>query len=256
MLSAFRCHARCCIHLGSLNHWGLHHCNPLELPMEAYVQPGDGHWPIPGIHRVDVPCTALSRGASCYSVSCPPSIPTIWWSIQVLGLGRELCSSSTFPASGEESSSPGLVPSDDTVDSESLGHKPGDSGVVTGYQVYELTHTWSAEQFVGHPHIYPGFISKVSSLTHFPQEPWCGDYSFLDQSSCQLWTGLGFHPHWFHWAIRNWTHPWMSLMPLCLQFLLGFSIWLVLFLIILNCSLLLALSLINCGDRVGPFLCL
>ena len=51
---------------------------------------------------------------------------------------------------------------------------------------------------------------------------------------------------------QNWTHPWMSLMPLHLQSLLGFSTWLVPFLIILNCSLLLALHLINCGARLGP----
>ena len=41
------------------------------------------------------------------------------------------------------------------VNSESeMGVKPGDS--------------WSAEQFLAHSHIYPGFTGKVSSLTHFP----------------------------------------------------------------------------------------
>ena len=50
---------------------------------------------------------------------------------------------------GEGSSFPGLVPSDDMVDSESvMGIKPGDSGVVIGYQVDEFTCTWSAEWFV------------------------------------------------------------------------------------------------------------
>ena len=58
------------------------------------------------------------------------------------------------------------------VDSESaVGINPSDSGVVTGYQVDEFTHTWSAKQFVAHSHIYPGFMGKVSSLTHFPMEP-------------------------------------------------------------------------------------
>ena len=52
-----------------------------------------------------------------------------------------------------------------------MGIKPGDSSVVIGYQVDEFTHTWSAEQFVAHSHIYPGFTGKVSSLTHFPLEP-------------------------------------------------------------------------------------
>ena len=49
-----------------------------------------------------------------------------------------------------------------------VGIKPGDSGVVIGYQVDEFTCTWSAEQFVAHSHIYPGFTGKVSSLTYFP----------------------------------------------------------------------------------------
>ena len=43
-------------------------------------------------------------------------------------------------------------------------------------------------------------------------------------------------------------------MLLCFQSLLGFSAWLVLFLIIPNHSLFLALGLINCGARQGPFL--
>ena len=30
-------------------------------PWQAYVQPGDGHWPIPGMHRVAAPSTMLSR---------------------------------------------------------------------------------------------------------------------------------------------------------------------------------------------------
>ena len=63
-----------------------------------------------------------------------------------------------------------------------MGIKPGDSGVVIVYQVDEFTHTWFAEQFVDHSHIYPGLTGKVSSLTHFPLEPGCEDYSFLDQA--------------------------------------------------------------------------
>ena len=40
--------------------------------------------------------------------------------------------------------------------------------MVIGYQIDEFTCTWSAEWFVAHSHIYPGFTGKVSSLTHFP----------------------------------------------------------------------------------------
>ena len=84
---------------------------------------------------------------------------------------------------GEGSSVPGIVPSDDTVNSESaVGIETGNSGVVIGYQVDECTHTWSVEWFVAHSHIYPGVTGEVSSLTHFPLEPGCENYSFLDQA--------------------------------------------------------------------------
>ena len=83
------------------------------------------------------------------------------------------------------------MPLDDAVDSDSvMGIKLGDSGVVIGYQVDEFTHTWSAEQFVAHSHIYPGFTGKVSSLTHFPLESGCEDYAFLDQAVADFEQGL------------------------------------------------------------------
>ena len=83
------------------------------------------------------------------------------------------------------------MPSDDAVDSDSvMGIKPGDSGVVIGYQVDKFTRTWSAEQFVAHSHIYLGFTGKVSSLTHFPLEPGCEDYAFLDQAVADFKQGL------------------------------------------------------------------
>ena len=84
-----------------------------------------------------------------------------------------------------------MVPSDDAVNSESVvGIKPGDSSVVIEYQVDEFTCTWSAEQFVACPHIYPGCTGKVSSLTHFPLEPGCEDYAFLDQAVADFKQGL------------------------------------------------------------------
>ena len=92
---------------------------------------------------------------------------------------------------GEGSSFPHLVPSNYMVNSKSvMGIKPGDSGVVIGYQVDEFTCTLSAEQFVAHCHIYPGFTGKVSSLTHFPLELGCEDYSFLDQAVAGFEQGL------------------------------------------------------------------
>ena len=83
---------------------------------------------------------------------------------------------------GEGSSFPCLVPSNVTVDSESaVGIKPGDSGMVIGYQV---------DEFLAHSHIYPVFTGKVSSLTSLPLEPECEDYSFLDQAVTDLKQGL------------------------------------------------------------------
>ena len=71
-----------------------------------------------------------------------------------------------------------------------MGIKPGDSGVVIGYQMDDFTQTWSAEQFVAHSYIYPGFTGKVSSLTHFPLEPGCEDCSFLVQAMTDFEQGL------------------------------------------------------------------
>ena len=71
-----------------------------------------------------------------------------------------------------------------------MGITPGDSGVVIGYQVDEFTHTWSAEWFVDHSHIYPGFTGKVTSLIHFHLEPGCEYYAFLDQAVADFEQGL------------------------------------------------------------------
>ena len=38
------------------------------------------------------------------------------------------------------------------------------------------------ECFIAQSLIYPGFMGKVSTLTHFPLEPGCENYSFLDQA--------------------------------------------------------------------------
>ena len=133
-------------------------------------------------------------GAFCYSVSCSqPSHLFVGAYIQPWGLTGESPDPSPSLHDGEGSSFPGLVPSDDAGDSESvMGIEPGDSDVVIGYQVDEFTCTWSAEQFVACSHIYPGFTGKVSSLTHFPMEPGCEDYTFLDQAVADFEQGLDF----------------------------------------------------------------
>ena len=94
---------------------------------------------------------------------------------------------------GEGSSFSGLVPSDDMVDSESaVDIKPGNFGVVAGYQIDAFTCTWFAEQFLAHSHIFPGFTGKMSSLTYFPLKPGYEDYSFLDQAVADFEQGLHF----------------------------------------------------------------
>ena len=69
----------------------------------------------------------------------------------------------------EKSSFPGSTLPNNTVHSKSLVEvKPGDSGVVIRYHINGFTFTWLAENFIAHSQIYPGFTSKVSTLTHFP----------------------------------------------------------------------------------------
>ena len=133
-------------------------------PWQEYVQPGDGHQPTPGMHRVAAASTTLSMGEPTATQSAVPQSSLLYgWTYSFGGLADSQSIPLPFLHGGEGSSFLGLVPSNDTVDSESaMGIKPDDSSVVIGYQVDEFTHTWSAEWFVAHSHIYLGFIGKVS----------------------------------------------------------------------------------------------
>ena len=76
------------------------------------------------------------------------------------------------------------APPSDMVNTESVVWlKHGDSGVAIRYQVNEFTHTWLVEHYITQSHIYPGFISKVSTLTHFPLEPSFEDCYFFGPGS-------------------------------------------------------------------------
>ena len=182
MPSVFRCIVRCHIHLLGLNCWGLHHHNLLELTQGRHmcnlVMVIGPHWECSeGL----LPLLLWVGGAFYYSISWPPVVPTIWWGICFGGLAKSHPLPPPFMHCGEGSSVPGLVPPNDTVESV-VAIKPADSGVAIGYQVDEFTHTWSAEQFVAHSHIYPGFMGKVSSRNHSPLEWGCEDYYFLEQA--------------------------------------------------------------------------
>ena len=172
------------------------------------MQPGDGHWPTPSMHRVAAPSTTLSRGEPSATQSAVPKPSHLYGGAYSFG---GLAESHTIPLPSlhgrEGSSFPGLVPFDITVNSESvMGIKPGDSGVVIGYKVDDFTQTWSAEQFVAHSHIYPGFTGKLSSLTHFLLEPDCEDYSFQNQAMTDFEQGLDsiLTKSLRH---QNWTFP-------------------------------------------------
>ena len=144
--------------------------------------------PPPGLHQVAAPPATLGRVEPSATHSAVPQPIS-----GVYSLGGSIESHPIpLPSLHDgEGSFPGLVPSDDAVNSDSvMGIKAGDSGVVIAYQVDEFTRTWSAEQFVARFHIYPGFTGKVSSLTHFPLEPGCEDYAFLGQAVADFEQGL------------------------------------------------------------------
>ena len=90
----------------------------------------------------------------------PPSLMGLP-AIQLWGLAeRHLIPLPSFHG-GEGSSFPGLIASNDTVTSASvLGIKSGDSCVVIGYQIDELTHTWSAKWFVAYPTFILGSLVR------------------------------------------------------------------------------------------------
>ena len=131
-------------------------------PWQAYMQPGDCHLPTLAMHRVVAPSTVLSRVSLMLLNQLFPSHPNYIWAYNFGGLGSHPIPLPSLH-DGEGSSFPGLVPSNDMVNSESaVGVKAVDSGVVIGYQIDEFTHTWSAQQFVACSHIYAGFTGNVS----------------------------------------------------------------------------------------------
>ena len=150
---------------------------------------------------------ALSRGSLMLLTQLPCSHPNYMVWHTALGAWQSHLIPLTSLHGGEGSFFPGFIPSDDTVDFDSaIGIKPCFSGVVMWYQIDELTHTWSAEQFVAHSHIYPGFTGKVSSLN--PLSPWTRMWGLF----------LTMNRGWIPSSLillrqQNCTHPWMSLVP-------------------------------------------
>ena len=141
LLSTFRCRVGCCIHLWGLNPLGFAPLQPFGVyPWQVYVQPGDGHWSMPGMYRVVAPSTTLGRGSLLLLSQLFPNHLIYMVGHTALEDHCRVTQSIHLPnMMGRGLSFPGLVPSDDMVDSESvMGIKPGDSGVVIGYQVDEV----------------------------------------------------------------------------------------------------------------------
>ena len=98
-------------------------------------------------------------------------------------------------------------------------------------------------------------MGKVSTLTHFPLELGCENYSFLDQAVTDIEHGLdsilmdSINTQDLYTSM-------MSLMPLLLQSLQGSYVQLVPFLIPLNRSLLPAHNLTNYGYHTRVLLLL
>ena len=111
------------------------------------------------------------------------AIPPIWWGNTALGTWQSHLMPPPSPYDGYMSSFPDSAPPYNRFNSESVVEvKPGDSGVGIEYQPDEFDHTWLLEHFLVQSHIYPPFIGKMSTLTHFIHELGCEDYSFLDQA--------------------------------------------------------------------------
>ena len=94
------------------------------------------------MHRVAAPTATLGRvEPSATHSAVPQPIGGVY------SLGGSIESHLIPPPllhAGEGSSFPGLVPSDDVVNPDSvMAIKPGDSGVVIGYQVDEFTCTYT-----------------------------------------------------------------------------------------------------------------
>ena len=174
LVFALRFPCSCCVHMQGFNHWGLQHCNPLEFTLGRYI-----------CLQVMVhgPCKECTDWPFLPHSQLSPAIPLIWCCIQLEGAWQSHPISLTSLHGGERPFFSGSAAPNDVVDPKSeAGVKIGDYYVVIRNQVYEFTHTWLAEHFITQSPMYPGFMGKVSTLTHFPLELGCEDCSFLDQS--------------------------------------------------------------------------
>ena len=118
--------------------------------------------------------TALGREEVHATHTAPLAIPSIWWGIQLWGSAESQAIPLPSLHVGEKSSFPGCVPPSDMINSKSVvGIKPGDSGVMIGYQVDEFTDTWLVRHFLLSHTITLVLQARCQHSTHFPLELGC-----------------------------------------------------------------------------------
>ena len=93
---------------------------------------------------------------------------------------------------------------------------------LSGWCIYFI---WSAEHFVSQPQIYPTFKCNVSSLTLFPNEKGCLDYTLIDHTVWIIvWSGSILQLLLKYW---NWMDPLMSLISLLFSSLQVSCAWVI-----------------------------
>ena len=123
-------------------------------PWQASVQPCDGHWPTLGMHRVAAPSTTLSRGNLVLLHLLFPSHPIYMVGHTALGTWQRVTKCLCLPCMvGGLLFQVWFHP----MMQSTLNLQWALNLVILvwwiGYQVDELTHTWSVEQFVVQSHI-------------------------------------------------------------------------------------------------------
>ena len=72
---------------------------PFRLyPWQTYVQPGDGHWSTPGMHRVTDPSATLGRGSLLVLIPLFPNHSIYLVGHTALGLSGESPDPFAFPS--------------------------------------------------------------------------------------------------------------------------------------------------------------
>ena len=161
-------------------------------PWQAYVQPGDGHWSTPGMHRVAAPSATLGRGNLLLLIQLFPKHPIYFVEHTALGAQWRITCSLCLPYMMGR----GLLFQVwcHQIMWATLNLWWALNLVIPvwwlGIRLISLLTPGLQSSLLPTPTFYPGFTGKVSSLTHFPLELGCEDYAFLDQAVADFAQGL------------------------------------------------------------------